>query len=165
MDTLKDLIIRYREKGILVDTNILLLYFVGQVDPNIISRFNRTEQFTIEDYTVLCNLLKYFQKIVSTPNILTEISNLSQQIRDPARSKLFDNFSNQIHVIEEHYIKSKVAANNDNFEKFGLTDIVIIELVAGRFLLLTDDFKLSQYLLKKTIDVINFNHIRVAGWE
>jgi len=29
----------YRQKGILVDTNILLLYFVGSVNPKRISQF------------------------------------------------------------------------------------------------------------------------------
>ena len=38
---------RYRSRGILVDTNILLLHFVGSFDPSLIARFKRTERFTI----------------------------------------------------------------------------------------------------------------------
>ncbi len=44
---------KYKQKGILIDTNILLLWFVGSVNRNKISRFNRTEKFIPEDYELL----------------------------------------------------------------------------------------------------------------
>ena len=42
---LDSLFARYRQKGILVDTNILLLLFVGSVNRKRISQFKRTQQF------------------------------------------------------------------------------------------------------------------------
>lgn len=41
---------RYRQKGILVDTNILLLWFVGAVNRDRISQFKRTQKFSPEDF-------------------------------------------------------------------------------------------------------------------
>lgn len=41
---------KYRKKGVVVDTNILLLWFVGSVNRSRISQFNRTEKFAPEDY-------------------------------------------------------------------------------------------------------------------
>lgn len=159
-----EVISRYRKSGILVDTNILLLYFVGYVDPKRIPLFKRTAHFAIEDYTLLNKLLGYFEKIVTTPNILSEVNSLSQQFGEPDKTKFFLNFSEQIEIIDEHYIESKAVAIHEAFVKFGLTDSVIINLSSNRFLVLTDDFRLSQYLSHQNIDVINFNHIRVAGW-
>ena len=163
-DIIIELIKRYKDLGILVDTNILLLYFIGQVDPNRIPLFKRTSQFVVEDFTLLCNLLGLFKRIVSTPNILAEVNSLSQQLGEPVRTKYFDIFAKQIHVLDEHYVKSKVVAEREEFVKLGLTDSVIIDLSLKKYLVLTDDFRLSNYLSKNGIDVINFNHIRVAGW-
>jgi len=80
----------YRKKGILVDTNILLLYFVGSVNPKRISQFKRTNQFNVDDFELLIQILGYFQKIVTTPNILTEVSNLIGQLTDPEKSLCFN---------------------------------------------------------------------------
>jgi hypothetical protein len=52
------LILRYSQKGVLVDTNILLLYFVGKVNRERVARFKRTEQFLPEDFDILLRLLK-----------------------------------------------------------------------------------------------------------
>jgi hypothetical protein len=38
-------------------------------------------------------------------------------------------------------------------------------LVKNRYLLLTDDFRLSQYFASAGGDAINFNHIRTASWN
>ena len=43
-------------------------------------------------------------------------------------------------------------------------DTGILRLARGKYLVLTDDFRLSQYLQKMEIDVLNFNHIRPLGW-
>ena len=147
-----------------MDTNILLLLFVGNVDPKRIQHFKRTTQFTIEDYILLKKLLSYFERIVSTPNILSEINSLSGQLGDPFKSHFFVRFSKEIELVDERYVRSIDAATMGEFAKFGLTDSVTIGLSNGRFLVLTDDFKLCQYLARSGVDTINFNHIRVPGW-
>lgn len=158
------LIPRYARNGILVDTNILLLFFLGSFDPSQIPRYDRTAQFTAEDYDTLLALLQRFDKIVTTPNILTEVNSLSGQIKEPARTSYFAKLAEGIHVIEEHYVESREAASTERFAKMGLTDAGILRLAKDKYLVLTDDFPLSQYLQKVGVDVINFNHIRVPYW-
>lgn len=51
-----ELISRYAPRGILIDTNILLLYFVGTTNPDRIARFKRTQTFVKEDYNVLVRI-------------------------------------------------------------------------------------------------------------
>ncbi len=54
-DFVRSLFQKYKQKGILIDTNILLLLFVSTVNRERISKFNRTEKFVPEDYdTLLC---------------------------------------------------------------------------------------------------------------
>ncbi|MEW6130426.1 MAG: PIN domain-containing protein [Acidobacteriota bacterium] len=164
IEWIKNLISRYVEKGILIDTNVLLLYFIGRCDPNQISKFKRTRQFVIEDYELLIDLLHSFKKIITTPNILTEVSNLSGQLGEPFKTEFFTHFVSEISTLEEHYVASQEAIKIEEFVKVGLTDSCIFDLSKDKYLVLTDDFKLSQYLQKKSIDVINFNHIRPLGW-
>lgn len=59
-DIIKPLIGRYHQKGILIDTNILLLFLVGSVNPERITRFNRTQQFIPEDYELLLGFIAKF---------------------------------------------------------------------------------------------------------
>jgi rRNA-processing protein FCF1 len=164
-EVIRSLFEQYRQRGILVDTNILLLWFVGTVNRSRISKFNRTEKFIPEDYDLLLQILSFFQKIVTTPNILTEVNSLTNQLGEPERSQCFYIFAQGITRLEEFYIDSKKAANMDKFTKFGLTDCGIINLCREQYLVLTDDLKLANYLQKEGIDTINFNNIRTYGWK
>ena len=164
MSEIDRLIQRYKQAGILVDTTILLLYFIGAYDQDLIPKFKRTRQFTVEDHAILIRLLDLFDKIVTTPNILTEVSNLSGQLGEPKKSEYFKKFSSGISLLEEEYVASKDVADMQEFVRFGLTDTGIVYLTRGKYLVLTDDFRLSQYLQSAEVDVINFNHIRPAYW-
>lgn len=71
------LISRHRRTGVLVDTNLLLLFFVGGYDRSLVERFRRTaDRFVAPDFDTLSALLMSFERIVTTPHILTETSNL-----------------------------------------------------------------------------------------
>lgn len=164
-EVIQNLFENYQQKGILIDTNILLLWFVGSVNRERITRFNRTQTFIPEDYDLLLRILAYFSKIITTPNILTEVNSLTNQLGEPERSQCFAIFAQAIIQIEETYIDSKVAASQPSFTKFGLTDCGIIELSRNRYLVLTDDLRLATTLQKLGIDTVNFNNLRVYGWQ
>ena len=130
---------KYQSKGILVDTNILLLWFVGRVNQKRISRFNRTKKFLPEHYQLLDRLLK-FSKVVTTPNILTEVNSLINQMGEPDRSKSLSVLAKEVSKLDEFYLESSTVSQEEKFTKFGLTDSGIISLVQGKYLVLTDDF-------------------------
>ncbi|QSJ15647.1 hypothetical protein JYQ62_28100 [Nostoc sp. UHCC 0702] len=166
-DVINSLIRRYHQKGILIDTNILLLFLVGSVNLERITRFNRTEQFIPEDYELLLKLIAKFQKIITTPNILTEVNSLANQLGEPERSQcfvIFAQFAQNATRLNEQYIKSLDAVTVDKFVKYGLTDCGILTLAREKYLVLTDDLKLANYLQSVGLDVINFNNIRVFNW-
>ncbi|MBE9063029.1 PIN domain-containing protein [cf. Phormidesmis sp. LEGE 11477] len=148
---------KYFQKGILVDTNILLLLFVGELGRERISNFGRTDQFTPRDYDLLIELLKRFKVIATTPNVLTEVNSLLNKLREPARKV----FSKGLARLEEIYIPSReVASSNWPFLKYGLTDCGIADIAQSKYLVLTDDLRLASYLHQKGIDTINFNNLR-----
>jgi rRNA-processing protein FCF1 len=164
-DIVDDLFPKSKQKGILIDTNILLLWFVGTVNRERISKFNRTEKFVPEDYDILVKILSYFNKIVTTPNILTEVNSLADKLGEPERSKCLSVFAEGVTRLNESYLKSTEAVRTDSFTKFGLTDCGIATLAKNKYLVLTDDLKLASYLQKIGIDTINFNNIRPSGWK
>lgn len=63
--------------GLLVDTNILVLYTVGTVNRSRITNFKRTSNYTPSDYDLLINFLGGFTKIYTLPHVLAEVSNLT----------------------------------------------------------------------------------------
>lgn len=161
MSYIEELVSRYQHKGLLVDTNLLLLYFIGAQDPDRIPRHKRTMAFTVDEFRLLAGFLAVFDKLVTTPNVLTEVSNLSGQQPDDLRVSFNADFANRIAQLEESYVPSVEASSLAHFKKFGLTDSGIVQLVKDNYLVLTDDLKLVGYLQNQGVDVINFNHIRL----
>ena len=161
-----ELILKYIKKGILIDTNLLLLFLMGLVDAKQIEKFKRTSQFTIEDFFLIEKLLDLFQSRVTTPNILTEVSNLGGQLSEPLKSRFLDRLEQQVTVLSEKYCPSAEACAHHYFKKCGLTDSTILSIADSELLVLTDDFKLAGLISSVGIDVINFNHIRQSHlWE
>ena len=156
---MENVIQRYRSRGVLVDTNILLLFAVGSFDRRRIPSFKRTSQFTVEDYDLLVRVLDCFEKIVTTPCILAEVSNLSGAIKDPAKTELFQRFAQAIDVLDEQYVRSETAASHASFPRLGLTDAGIICLSREKYVVLTADLDLYISLQKEGIDAINFRHL------
>jgi rRNA-processing protein FCF1 len=158
------LVASYRTKGILVDTNLMLLYGIGSLDPKHVTSFKRTAQYSVEDFELLKLLLAGFSNVVTTPNILTEVNSLSGQLAEQVKREYLTMFSAQIRAFLEEYVASAAAADRAIFQKVGLADTTIALSARGKYLVLTDDWKLSRILAHEGIDVLNFNHIRFDTW-
>lgn len=165
MQHLENLLARYKNKGVLVDTNLLLVFLVGLYDPQRIPRFKRTMTFTVEDFYTLHGFFNYFEKVITTPNILTEVNSLANQLPEELKSTFYPHFAQQVELLGEHYTESAKLSSTPHFIKLGLTDSGIMDLAKDSYLVLTDDFRLVGNLEKQRIDVINFNHIRTLNWS
>lgn len=164
MDYVIELISRYKTRGLLVDTNLLLLYLVGMYDQERISRFKRTMAFTVDEFFLLAAIFESFDKIITTPNILTEVSNFSGQLPSKLHLSFYTDFAARIPALEEKHLSSREISVSSHFIRFGLTDSGIVDTVKGNYLVLTDDLRLFGYLQNLGIDAINFNHIRALAW-
>ncbi len=159
-EDIDSLLSSYVTKGIFIDSNLLLLLVVGLVSPALVPKFKRTRTFTTKDHALLLHLVGQFAQVVTTPNVLTEVSNLANSLDAGNREKFGQSFARAAQELAEHYIVSKSAVRSEMHDRFGLTDTAIVELCGKGFLLLTDDFPLAGYAGSKGLDVINFNHIR-----
>ncbi len=154
-----------RPRRVLVDTNLLLLRFVGSVDRSLIPRFKRTEQFAPEDYDTLLLLLSRFDQHVTTPHILTEVSNLLGQIKGERRAACFAQYRATVERLEEQQISANRACGQDIFLRLGLTDAAVTVIGNDDCLTLTDDLNLYLALSDRGARVVNFNHVRQFGWS
>jgi hypothetical protein len=149
----------YRRRGLLVDANLLLLYFLGSYDRKQISSNKRLATFSVEDFDLIVRVLKLFSLLVTTPNILTEVSNLSNAIAASEKAAYFDRMATMLTLVKEEYVPSTKALAN-RWARFGLTDAAIAEIAKNQYLVLTDDLRLSYALQNDGIATINFNQIR-----
>jgi len=160
----EQLIGAHRERGILVDSGLLLLLFVGLCDRGRIQTFKRTRMFTESDFDLLQGIVRRFDLLVTTPNILTEVSNLLGQLPDNLHAQYFATFARSLQEgVNEYYIPSGQLALQDHFPRLGLTDTGIIEQARNGNLVLTVDLPLYNRLCELGVDAINFNHFRESS--
>lgn len=164
MTYVPQLINKHRGSGLLVDTNLLLLYLIGRTNKNRISNFKRTQAYTIEDFDLLDRVMAGFKTLITTPHVLTEVSNLGDlygQEREVFRSW----FVRTVEQSREHYEESRSVVKETCFRRLGLTDAAIAALRSHGFLFLTDDLDLYVTLVNQGADAINFNHLRPLNWK
>lgn len=154
------LIQSHRQTGVLVDTNLLLLYFVGSFREEQITQFKRTNQFSAADFNLLNQLLGQFTRVLTTPHILTEVSNLAGHLSSHLKPDFFKVFAAGIDLLDERQLTSNEVNQNQEFIKFGLTDAVIINLAQKSCLVLTAEFPLANYLQSLGVGVINFWNLK-----
>ena len=144
---------------IYIDANLLVLLVVGATGKDLIAKHRRLRTFEIADYERLVRLINETDRVLVTPNILTEASNLLAQHAEPERSRFYDMLRILISQAEEKIVASKVAADNSAFNRLGLTDAALLEIVSRANPLITVD--LDLYLAasaKESEAAFNFRH-------
>jgi len=160
-DFVNDLMQRYRKLPLLIDANLLLLLFLGRVESKKIERYKRTSKYRADDYVLLELLIEPFERFLTTPNILTEVSNLSGYLEEPLRSRYFRYFGEAVQSLFEVYSPSSTISQSATFVHLGLTDAGIVHLLSQeKCLVLTDDLDLFVLISSSGFDAINFTHLR-----
>ena len=165
MDQLDELIVKYSRKGVMLDSSVLILLVVGCYNPERIESFKRTNAFEKQDFVLLTHLLAKFDRLVTTPHILSEVSNLCGNFPQQERHSVFSHLVEVISRSSEESLASKDVCNSPQFTRFGLTDSAIAMCAKDRFLVLTADLPLFSLLGSLHVDAINFHHIRPLGWQ
>jgi hypothetical protein len=101
----------------------LLVYAVGKFDKSRLSDFHHTKQYK-DDFQLIEYLIEFFSVLHTTPNVLTEVSNLGSKLGQ----RFFITLGTMVSVLQEEYCVSKDAIGNAAFGKLGLTDAGIIKV-------------------------------------
>ena len=135
--------------GFLVDTNLLVLLVVGNVNPDLIAKHRRLDGYLVSDYDALLSLVNLVDRVILTPNTLSETSNLLGQHGEPERTMLMEGLRGLIEGGDEVVIASEQASANPSFPLLGLTDAVLLEAVTEAMPLLTVDERLYSLATAK----------------
>ena len=146
-------------RQVFLDSSLLVLLVVGETDRKLIPKHRRLREFDVDDYERLISLINRVDQIFVTPNTLTEASNLLAQHGDPERSRLFEVLRLLIEEYEEIVVTSKAASRNDKFNRLGLTDSALLEVISNSNPLITVDLDLYLAAINQDGDsAFNFRH-------
>lgn len=151
---------KYCHKGIIIDTNVMLVYIVGIYNQNYLLKFERTRGYK-EVFEYVYAVLPQFRRHIITPHILTELSNLSMRIQDNRLVEYFSVFSRILGGTAEEYISKDDILNSVLLPKLGVTDLTIIEAAEKyKCLVFTDDWPATGHMRYRGIEVLNLKEIR-----
>lgn len=161
---------KYRSSGVLVDTNLLLVYFAGLYDTvtgyRLVNTFKYTKgYYEAGDFDVLLAFLEQFDVRITTPHILAEVSNsIIGELTNPAKDLCLGLIQETIPVaFQEHYAPANDLLAEDQFRTYGVADMGILRsAVAGPYLVLTDDGRLSVYLNKLGVDTLSLPEVKYS---
>ena len=165
--TLPKLVKKYHASGVLLDSNLLLLLFVGLVSPELVNHFKRTQNqgFTEREFIFLQNPVKSFKRVITTPHILTETSNYIGQLKGESRELALRLIADTIPAFKERRPEARHLVQTGGFMNFGLTDSAILDLPPRKYLVLSVDVLLVLALNQKGVDAINFNRLLSRLWQ
>lgn len=155
------------QNGVILDTNIIIVFFVGLYRPDLIPSCKKTSAYSVDDFKYICNVVNQSKNIIVTPQILTELSNhtFDRLFDEPGFSDYFANIHRVISSSEENHAHKDILLNNKVLSQIGFADTSIIE--AAKELgcaVLTDDGKLTAILSSLNYPNLNINIIRTYQW-
>lgn len=144
--------------GLLIDTNLLVLFTVGAVNRERIETFKRTRQYTKADYDLLLRVIANFNRLCTVAHVLAEVSNLTD-LTGPEREQARCVLQKAISSFNEVEMPSARAAGDRLYLELGLVDAAIG--VAAR---VHNCAVLYIQLSHAKLNVFNFTHLRARSW-
>ena len=156
----------FEPRGILLDTNLLVVYIVAITDIRKVGIAKRTEAYGESDALFLLKLLPRYAKRFTTPGILAEATNLLQTFFNalPAAATewLRDALREDLNLTEERHVPANTLAQDDALLRYGFTDLAVAALAGEQMIVLTADAPLARLLEIRRLPCVNYNHIRFA---
>jgi predicted nucleic acid-binding protein len=155
-----------RSRTLLLDTNLLLLLFIGAQGTSLIPKAKTLAAFLEDDYDLLVDVVNNsFNRIVTTPHIMTEVSNLLGKERDDICRLGREAMAELLSKCTEHTDSSATLVAEPEFDRLGLTDVAIAVASKLPAFVLTADLPLYLHVSSSGLDAENFNHIRQGSWS
>jgi len=157
---------RHAGGGLLLDSNLFLVLLAGLTDSRLFGRFKRISVYSVQDFEFLMRFVARFSVLLTTPHVLTEVSNLANSLPENTRRDWLETLAGLLQSgpvrpnIDERWTSAAQLAGLESFTLFGLTDTAISQR-ASEALILTVDFKLSGYLRGRGTDILNFRDLRL----
>lgn len=148
--------VRRQQGGVLFDSNVLLLYLVRGAEHPF--DWKRTSAFTQRHLDYLILAARHARRLVTTPHILAEASNLAIDAPPRIRTRVVEELVDYVGAAREHQFPATRAVRVREFVRLGLSDSAQLLLGRPRPLVITVDAPLCEALLKHGQPTINLNH-------
>jgi hypothetical protein len=133
-----------KNQSIFLDSNLLLLLVIGTMDRTLIKQFKRTHQFSLPDFDALREIVSRAKVVITTPHILTEVSNLANSLREDQKGFFAEIFQAFIKELEERFTAATVLSSDALF-RFGIADVSALR-EASSTLVLTQDGRFAAQI-------------------
>lgn len=143
-------------RDVIIDTNIFILFLAGQINENRIKNYTRNSLYTKDDYYFLLNILSRYDRIITSPNILTEVDNILNRLTGEDKYKYLLLVKRIYIQTIEKYIKTETVSKNWYFDTLGITDSVILMMAKESELLISGDSSLCDYAKSLNIKTFDF---------
>jgi hypothetical protein len=97
--------------GLLLDTNLLVLFVVGTVNPKRIQNFKRTSVYDHDAYEMLVKVMSGFTQIYTVAHVMAEVSNLTD-LSGAERREARRILAETIAAFKEPHVSSREAAES-----------------------------------------------------
>lgn len=136
----------YRRRGLLLDSNLLVLYAIGWVDTNLIRSFKRTASFSVADFVLLHALVEWFGALVTTPHVLTEVNGLLNALTEDDKPRVRGWMTLNVPLWTETPVPATVLTTTPAFLHLGLTDAALARLAQDGPLVMSTDGALVRWI-------------------
>jgi hypothetical protein len=142
-----------------LDTNILLLWIVGVATGRVLGK--RLKAYSDADLSILQTCIEGHDRLVVTPNVWTEVSNVWDfGIDGSARRTIQQVLSSAIQSSLEISKASREIAVDPDFDRLGLADCAWLAVLDQDTTLLTDDVALCDTAVSRGLKAVNFTRLR-----
>jgi len=156
----------YFRKGIIVDTGPLVLLLAGYYNYDSIGKSKLTAEFTKGDFDILTSFLSKFRKIIVTPHVLAEVSNLiNTRVHKSDFADFIEKITEILSDFKEVYVQKDEIISREELKKVGITDTgILLACERDNNLILTKDFSFKGLCISKGLPVIHFDRLRAESW-
>jgi len=157
---LEQRIAHFRDSGILVDTNLLLVLLIGETRPELLTSFGRTSKYTPDDFHLLQEIVERIRVRWTSPAILTEVTNLVDKLKGKDRFRFLELLSFIMASSKEGHVPAADIAGTWQLCKYGYSDTTSLKLLPHDALLLTDDLDLYLHAKSAGLQAMNFTELQ-----
>lgn len=159
-DAVKEILRPHLRRRLLLDTNVLLLLILANVDADRVGR-GSLSKFEWVDFLALHLICESFSTLLTTPHILTEVCHLgSKDVDGPKRGLLYELLLKRYGDSTAEQSISLSSLGLPSLLRIGVADSVTEALCDGNTLLISDDRELCGIVGRRGNHAVNFNHVR-----
>jgi predicted nucleic acid-binding protein len=148
-------------RKIVLDSNIFVLYLVGQINKNQIDNYTRNSFWDTRDFDFFVDLLEAEEsEIITSPNVLTEADNILNTISGEDKYRYLELVRNIYDKSVEIYMESRNVSKEMFFDALGLADSVVLKIAQKSDLLISGDSRLCDCAKSLGVKVFDFKEYK-----